>query len=251
MAHQRVNSKLYLHTSVRHPGGYVANTEIKMTIVNWDKFNPKRDQKTYTWLRLDNTVATDPKLFGLDAEQKFVWIVILCQASQKNSGDVSLSLGWIGHATGVATEKIEQTLSYLESQGILELHDRARSRVVVATTPTYERTNVRILSETAFPPLASIWNQEATKRLAKVKSVRGKRLSACNARWKENPDPEFWKDIINRINTSDFLSGKTSDWAATFDWLIKPGNCDKVLEGNYKQHGRQNTNGQVFRVVED
>lgn len=114
---------------------------VDFDIVNWEKYNPKRDQQTYTWLRLDNGLATDPDLFGLDAEQKFVWVVILCQASKKNSGTLSLSLGWLEHATGVKKAKIEALFDFLESKQSIRQHDRARPPVVVDTTPTYVRTN--------------------------------------------------------------------------------------------------------------
>ena len=42
---------------------------------------------------------------------------------------------------------------------------------------------------------------------------------------------------IESINNSSFLRGQNrKGWTITFDWLIKPNNFIKVLEGNYKDN---------------
>ncbi len=58
-----------------------------------------------------------------------------------------------------------------------------------------------------------------------------KRLIRC--RWKEYPSLEFWEDYFNKVESSDFLSGRVTRWRADFDWLMKPSNFEKVLEGKY------------------
>ena len=46
---------------------------------------------------------------------------------------------------------------------------------------------------------------------------------------------------IERIKDSDFLQGKNNrNWIITFDWLVKPSNFPKVLEGNYDNSGDEN-----------
>lgn len=121
----------------------MASDFLEIEILNWEKYNPKRDQKTYTWLRLDNGISTDPELFGLDAEQRYVWIVLLCQASQQNSGRIRVAPGFLEHITGVSTKKIAKLFEFLQRKPVIKLHDRARSHDAVVTTPTYERTNER------------------------------------------------------------------------------------------------------------
>lgn len=121
---------------------------LTLTILNWAKYNPKRDQKTYTWLRLDNSINTDPDLFGLDAEQKLVWIEILCQASKQAKETISVSIDYLTHITGVKKEKISALLEFLIRKPIISYttpecrdHDNARPHADVTTTPTYVRTN--------------------------------------------------------------------------------------------------------------
>jgi hypothetical protein len=45
-------------------------TLIEIQITNWEKFNPKRDQNSYSWLRLNNDFLDDQRLYDLSPEQK-------------------------------------------------------------------------------------------------------------------------------------------------------------------------------------
>lgn len=42
-----------------------------------------------------------------------------------------------------------------------------------------------------------------------------------------------FKGYFERIEKSDFLTGRCNDFRATFDWILKPNNMTKILEGNY------------------
>jgi hypothetical protein len=35
------------------------------------------------------------------------------------------------------------------------------------------------------------------------------------------------------VENSDFLSGRSGKWRATFDWIVTPSNAVKIIEGNY------------------
>ena len=50
---------------------------------------------------------------------------------------------------------------------------------------------------------------------------------------------ETFAEVIENIKNSDFLQGKTGNrpFVVTFDWVIKPSNYPKVLEGNYNNKG--------------
>lgn len=40
-------------------------------------------------------------------------------------------------------------------------------------------------------------------------------------------------EFLKKIENSDFLTGKSGQWRATFDWIIQPSNAVKIIEGNY------------------
>ena len=55
-------------------------------------------------------------------------------------------------------------------------------------------------------------------------------------------------DAIGKVKDSPFLKGQNArSWVITFDWLIKPNNFIKVLEGNYDDESKA-SGGQPERV---
>ena len=54
------------------------------------------------------------------------------------------------------------------------------------------------------------------------------------ARLKEHPTEAFWQTVFDHLCASDFLTGRTTGWRASLDWLMKnTENCVKVYEGGY------------------
>lgn len=74
------------------------------------------------------------------------------------------------------------------------------------------------------------WNN---LNLSTIKSIQNTRLKLLNARIKDYGIDGVLQ-AINNIKESSFLKGQNNkNWTITFDWLIKPSNFVKVLEGNY------------------
>lgn len=78
--------------------------------------------------------------------------------------------------------------------------------------------------------------------LPKIKSIEDNRQKVVKARWKEHPEIEFFKGLFKKVNSSDFLSGRNDKWKnCCFDWIMKPTNIQKIIEGNYdnkQEHGQ-------------
>ena len=68
--------------------------------------------------------------------------------------------------------------------------------------------------------------------LPSVKTLSDSRKRAIRKLYK-NYSMEQINEVFLKAQCSDFLSGKSGKWNATFDWLIKDSNFIKVLEGNY------------------
>lgn len=80
-------------------------------------------------------------------------------------------------------------------------------------------------------PIQEKWNSIG---LSKIRDIKGNRLKLLNARIKDYGIDGVLEAIEN-IKTSSFLRGQNKTcWTIAFDWLIKPNNFIKVLEGNYK-----------------
>ena len=80
---------------------------------------------------------------------------------------------------------------------------------------------------------------EILPMLPRVRIWKGQRRKMLEARWKEDRERQnldWWKEYFEYVFQSDFLIGKTGKWSANLEWLIRPENMVKVLNGNY--HGR-------------
>lgn len=66
-----------------------------------------------------------------------------------------------------------------------------------------------------------------------VRALSDARKKAIKARLNNYSVGDF-KTLFEKAEASSFLKGKnSSNWSATFDWLIKDSNMAKVLDGNY------------------
>jgi hypothetical protein len=63
---------------------------MRIKILDWEKFNPRKDIKSSSWFRLENSFFTNPKFFNFTHEQKLIWLFILCQASQKQCDEITV-----------------------------------------------------------------------------------------------------------------------------------------------------------------
>lgn len=84
--------------------------------------------------------------------------------------------------------------------------------------------------------------------LPRVIKLTDQRKKFLNARWKEYPSIDFWNQFFDTVSKSQFLMGKVNDFKANFDWLIRPNNFVKVLEGNY--NGKEKNKGLKVLVNE-
>lgn len=81
--------------------------------------------------------------------------------------------------------------------------------------------------------------------LPKVQLVNDTRKKAIKARIKD-VGIEKVMEVIKMTGESSFLNGENDrNWSADFDWIMKPTNFTKILEGNYrnKTNGHNQTTG--------
>ncbi|WP_428817331.1 helix-turn-helix domain-containing protein [Clostridium butyricum] len=89
-----------------------------------------------------------------------------------------------------------------------------------------------IVSSTDVQQIIRSWNMLNLQKLISI-NPGTTRYKSLKARIKEYGLENMLK-AIDSVKTSDFLKGQNkNNWIITFDWLIKPNNFTKVLEGNY------------------
>lgn len=84
------------------------------------------------------------------------------------------------------------------------------------------------------------WNSVGLSQVKKIVAGTA-RQKMLDARIREY-GAESVLSAIERVKQSAFLRGQNKNgWVATLDWLLKPNNFYKVLEGNYADHENRST----------
>ena len=96
-----------------------------------------------------------------------------------------------------------------------------------------------------YQEIANSYNRILGTKLTKVKSLNKTRKKKMKLRADEKLNNlEEWEKLFNIVLNSSFLLGTNKkNWKVTFDWLIEnDNNYLKVLEGNYNNKPRKNSN---------
>ena len=93
-----------------------------------------------------------------------------------------------------------------------------------------------------YQGICDLWNSVCVSlpRIAKITEARRQKIRARLDEF--GCQPEEWlttaETLFRRVQASDFLTGRKTDWKASFDWLFENGkNWVKVTEGNYDNKG--------------
>lgn len=86
-----------------------------------------------------------------------------------------------------------------------------------------------------FDAVKTSWNLLAEETgLAKVQALTEPRKSAIRRRFADIGGLEGWYVLLDKIRGSPYLrGGNDRGWRVVFDWVLKPENLTKIMEGNY------------------
>ena len=92
-----------------------------------------------------------------------------------------------------------------------------------------------------YEKIRNLYN-EIAKSLPKCLKLSENRKKHIAARWNEyGGELETFEMLFTKAEASSFLTGNNDrGWNASFDWLMKPDNMTKVLEGRYDNKGGGN-----------
>lgn len=84
-----------------------------------------------------------------------------------------------------------------------------------------------------FVDLMKYFNETFAGKLSAIKSIDDKRRKAIKARIAQYNKQAIF-DVFQKVLSSPFLLGDNDrNWRCDFDWIFKPTNFTKILEGNY------------------
>lgn len=258
---------------------------VQVTVLNWDKYNPRTDRKNHSWFRFQNNFFTDPKLYGLTDSQIILLQMCWCEASESGATKFIMNMDFLATVRKTQLLNIEADFTALRKRGLIifeieeeggfippaDYHvppDGGEQPPLDGMKTAYERTDERtdITNVTdgeeyisgdpltpRLPRLAEIWNRVGEDVLPPVRKSNAQRDRQAKARWRDHSASE-WEQIVQRIRDSDFcVGGNDRGWKATFDWLLQPATSLKVLEGKYDNRANLvggGTSADYFRKLE-
>ena len=120
---------------------------------------------------------------------------------------------------------------------------KERKEVGSQNSPTFVATATQKVD---YSKLLEFFNQtisESGSVIKEIKQLTERRKLAIQARAREN-GKESLMEVIKQAAKSDFLNGRNDrGWVADFDWLMRPNNFVKVLEGNYNNNSNDRRRG--------
>lgn len=237
---------------------------MKITVVNWAQYQPRKDVTRSSWFRMEHALALSTKYLSLTQRDimALVYIFSLCSEENRDSVEIQPIHAQIFarmtidelRAAALNLQRneivlVEDTQPIRENHGAVTLRtDEQDGRTVhtdarepLTLTPPDPKPKPEKKQE--LPELARLWNERATPELPRVTRCSDKRRKRILKAWKAEPERSFWEGVIDKVNASDFLTGKKPskehpDWKADFEFLLDDDKLTKILEGFYDNRGQ-------------
>lgn len=179
-----------------------------ITLVNFDKYNGEPDYNPPC-----NPANNPPKEIGNSELQELLTHLVTQQ--------VTHLLENMGKQQPTSNPNNKKGEEYNNNPSL-----RGSGEPLCGTSPHVEAIN--------YQGLVDFFNSETKGVFGTVRyPISDKRKGMINARIKEHGKSAF-AEMVHKAYASDFLRGQNkNNFKATFDWLIKPTNFEKVISGNY------------------
>ena len=100
------------------------------------------------------------------------------------------------------------------------------------TAPNNKDNNKSLISKEIVKEVIDLYHSICVS-YPKIRAVSQARKQAILARMESHSLDDF-RTVFENAESSSFMKGNNDrNWSATFDWMMKPDNFIKVLEGNY------------------
>lgn len=106
--------------------------------------------------------------------------------------------------------------------------------------------NINTLNPCPYEKIKDLYNSTCIS-FPKIRVIDGKRKETVRARWRTYGSLDVFKEVFERAEASRFLRGANeSAWTADFDWMLRPTNMAKILEGKYEKQPAARSSGNIF-----
>ena len=178
-------------------------------------------------------------------------------ASEYEDGMIPADLNRIAFRVRISIADLEDALNPLITSGFFIGYQDA-SNTIAPRLPREEEEKRKSKSKKKPSPPANADDlpcphtkiielyHECLPMLATVREWTDARQTLLRNRWKEKKERQdlgWWRDFFGYVAQSDFLCGRVDGrsgkppFQADLEWLVRPSNLVKVVEGKYENRG--------------
>lgn len=119
---------------------------------------------------------------------------------------------------------------------------KVKESKVKESNNTHTAASAAMRDQIPYDAVVDMFNSICTD-LPAVRQITDARKKAIKARINEQGGIDPLIDAFRMVAASDFLTGRNGKWKASFDWIMKPSNFAKIIEGNYQNRKGASTAG--------
>ena len=141
---------------------------------------------------------------------------------------------------GESTTEADRIRAYREK---IEAEKRKSVHLYDISTPELElklKKDITVSNDTVTVPApfdyASVVESfnNTCSSLPHIRGLNDQRRKAIRKAYKQVEAAGGFPALFEKVEASDFLTGRRGDWhGCGFDWILKPANLAKIIEGNY------------------
>lgn len=154
--------------------------DIEVTILNWQKYQFRKEVKNPSWFRLENRMWNDQQFFYFSAEERWIWVCLLSLASQKQSATLVVNEDWLSQDSRVGIPTITSALKKLKENNCLEYTLQERNVHVQPCDSTrhnitrHNKTSIGVDASRHTPPKSGSPNSRLIVEYIKAYQLRYK-----------------------------------------------------------------------------
>lgn len=94
---------------------------MEIKILNFEKFNPRKDRARHHWFRVENDISFSKDLFGLNPGQRWFWIFLLSLASKSQKNEIDFELEYLSIHSGLNIKQTAECLKLFEKRSMISI----------------------------------------------------------------------------------------------------------------------------------
>lgn len=203
------------------------------------EYHPRR-LSTYCGMREATFVSVVDKLVDLDKLQ----LIDGCLFNRRAGDEIQKRADGLKIASkaGKASAEKRQQKQQAEATTVQQAFNHTDTDT--DTEEREDKTSYEVLSSPLsiddISEAVTAFNDMASRHgISQVQKMTDTRRKALRQRLKDCGGIDGWRVAISKIDQSDFLTGRSSKWVCNFDWINKPANFTKLMEGNYDNRTQQ------------